>query len=112
MQMGTLIKNSKAILSAISLVLLSYAGASASFGGLEHHNAVLSAPVHSLNGHGALNRVSSRTRKAQAPHEFAIEPVAISAPSLPFAGLALLGDMSNPRQSSSRATSARAPPIS
>lgn len=108
-QMRKVLKNSKAILSAISLVFLSYAGANAAVGIVEHHHlGILSARAHTVSAHGVLNRkLNQRSNEA-----FAITSAAPFAPSLPFAGIAESPVVASHSVSCPRAASARAPPLS
>jgi hypothetical protein len=109
-QMRKVLNNSKAILSAISLVFLSYAGADAAVGIVEHHHVgILSARDHAVSGHGILNRKLNQGRSNEA---VAIIPAAPFAPSLAFAGIADSSAVSSHSVSCPRAASARAPPLS
>lgn len=112
--MRKLKNNSKAILSAISLVFLGFAGMDAAAGVVEHHSlATLSTNVHAVSGHGILNRSSQRNRKlSQTDGTVAIIPVQLFAHSLALAGTAESPVISIHSVSSPRAASARAPPLS
>jgi hypothetical protein len=114
-QMRKLMKNSKAVLSAISLILLSYAGADAGLSGIERHNLDLLSPSsNAVSGHSALHRASFRNRKFSQGHttdSLAATPV-VFVRSLSFAGFTDCPDVSSHDLSCPRATSARAPPLS
>ena len=108
--MRKMAKNSKAMLCAISLVFLGFAGADASF---DHQTAgIVSAGSRAPGVHATLHRASMRTRKAHAVGLVAVIPSSSFSPSFLHAGPVLRYEVSNFEQSSQSGPSARAPPIS
>lgn len=108
-------KKSKAVLSALSLLLCTFAGADAGLGVRQHQDAnVFSSKTLAVNAHATVNRVRVRTRKTVqlTANAFAITPVSLFAPHLPSAGRACFGVLSSYDRSSERGPSARAPPLS
>lgn len=114
--MMVLIKKSKVVLSALSLVLCSLAGADAGLGICQHQDvSVFSSKTLAVNAHATVNRVRVRTRKTvagQSNGALEITPVSSIAPQLPSAGRVYCAVLSSYDRSSERGPSARAPPLS
>lgn len=112
-----LIKKSKAVLSALSLLLCTFAGADAGLGIRQHQDVdVFSSKSLAVHAHATVNRVRVRSRKTLASQSdanaFAITPAGSIAPRLPSAGRVYFAVLSRYDRSSQRGESARGPPLS
>jgi hypothetical protein len=112
-----LMKKSKAVLSALSVLLCSFAGADAGLGIRQHQDVdVFSSKSLAVNAHATVNRVRVRSRKTVATQSdanaFAIAPVSSIAPQLLSAGRAYFAVLTSYDRSSEGRPSARAPPLS
>ncbi len=110
-------KKSKAVLSALSLVLCSFAGADAGLGIRQHQDVdVSSSKSLAVTAHQTINRLRIRSRRTLASQSdanaFAFTPISSFAPHLPSAGRAYFAVLSSYARWSERVASARGPPLS
>jgi hypothetical protein len=116
--MPALMKKSKAILSAVSLVFCSFAAADTGIGIRENQNVdLVASKAIAVSGHVALQRVRSRKTvagqgRASRVNVFAVAPVRPFVIHLPSEGLASCVAFSSYDLSCERSASARAPPLS
>jgi len=116
--MRELMKKSKAILSAVSLVFCSFAAADTGIGIREHRNVdLVASKAIAVSGHAALQRVRSRKvlagqGRASNINAVGVAPVRSFAIHLPSERLASRFAVSSYDLSCERSASARAPPLS